>query len=337
MAMVSICLLGDFSENLDEGYKNTSHYLSRGLERHNSVVRLNGKRVGTVEFWRGVIRASPHILHAIGQPTYQSLIFVSLLRRLWPKAHTAVSTLRAERFFPNGEIKHSHRWVMRLARPDLVLVQTPEDAALFNQLGCQVALLPNGVDLEQFRPATQECKRELRRQYGLNPDWPVVLHVGHLEEARNLLALRELPKAQIQVLVAGSIYMGIDHDLIEQLENAGFHILKGYQAHIEELYMLADCYVFPPRPGSSLTMPLSVLEAMACNLPVISTPFHGLTHAFTDGNGLRFVENTDDLLPHVQEVLASPDPPATREMVSEYSWQAVVDQLEVYYQGLLDR
>lgn len=334
---MNVCLLGDFSENLDEGYKNTSHYLATGLERQNTVVRLNAKRAATVEFWRGFARARPHIVHAIAQPTHQSLFLVDMLRRFWPRARTVISALRAECFFSDGEVKHSHHCVMRLARPDLVLVQTPDSTALFEQLGCAVAPLPNGVDLERFRPVTRDCRRQLRRDYGLDPDRPVVLHVGHLQRARNLLSLEALSRAQIQVLVAGSVYMGTDHSLFQQLENAGFHVLKGYQSHIERLYMLADCYVFPPRPGNSLTMPLSVLEAMACNLPVISTPFRGLAHAFAEGNGLSFVENTDDLLPCVQEVLASPDLPTTREMVSDYSWQAVVDQLEVYYQELLDR
>jgi len=332
-----VCLVGDFSVQLDEGFKNTSHHLARGLENFCTVVRLNAKQMSTAAFWRSLAVAAPDIVHMIAQPTQQSLGFSRLIRLIWPRSLAVISALRAEGLFPNGRIRQHHRWLFHLTRPDLMLVQSREAEALFEELGCCVAQLPNGVDLERFRPVTQNCKRQLRRDYGLDPDRPVVLHVGHLQKARNLMSLEALPRAQIQVLVAGSLYMGTDHSLIRQLENAGFHVLKGYQSHVEQLYMLADCYVFPPRPGNSLTMPLSVLEAMACNLPVISTPFRGLEHAFTEGKGLRFVQDTDDLLPRVQEMLASPEPPATRQMVSEYSWQAVVDQLAHIYQGLLDR
>jgi glycosyltransferase involved in cell wall biosynthesis len=334
---MNICLVGDFSENLDEGYKNTSHYLADGLAVHHTVLRLNAKEVAGARFWRDVARARPSILHVITQPTLQSLLLIHLLRHLWPQSHTVISALRAERFFVDGQITPRHRRLMRSARPDLVLIQTPEAADLFKQLGCCVAQLPNGVDTERFRPATKARQRELRRRYRLDPDRPVVLHVGHLRTARNLPALEALPKAQIQAVVAGSTYMGTDRRLVQRLTSTGICVLEGYQPRIEELYMLADCYVFPPQPGDSLTMPLSVLEAMACNLPVVSMPYPGLVHAFGERNGLRFIGHADDLVPHVHEVLASQTPPATRQMVEACSWQSVVGQLQLYYRGLASK
>jgi glycosyltransferase involved in cell wall biosynthesis len=97
--------------------------------------------------------------------------------------------------------------------------------------------------------------------------------------------------------------------------------------------MLADCYVFPPLPGSSLNMPLSVLEAMACNLPVVTTRFQGLD-TFREGDGLVFVDRSDDLAPRVQELLESCAPPATREKIQDLSWQSVATRLQTYYEGL---
>ena len=332
---LNVCLVGDFSENLDEGYKNTGYYLARGLEGNNSVVRLNVKQAGTVDSWRNLMGARPQIIHTIAQPTNQSLIFTHTLRQTWPKARTVISALRPETYFVGGRASQSQRWLLHLTQPNLVLVQSTEAGGLFEQMGCSVAHLPNGVDLERFRPASSERKRRLRMQYGLDLDQPVVLHVGHLQTARNLMALHALPKAGIQVVIAGSLYMGTDCRLIQRLEEAGFHVLKGYQPQIERLYMLADCYVFPLQPGSSLAMPLSVLEAMACNLPVVTTRFSGLEEAFREGNGLRFIDQADAFLPHVQEMLASTIPPATRKMVSAYSWESVVARLQGYYHKMI--
>ena len=334
---MSICLIGDFSDNLDEGYKNTSHYLASGLEKNNTVTRINVKRIRTVESWHNLLRHRPQIIHTIAQPTNQSLIFTHLLGQVWPRAHTVISALRPDSCFTGGQVNPTQRRLIRLTRPDLVLTQSREAKKSFEQLGCSVAQLPNGVDLERFRPVTSERKRQIRAQYGLDPDRPVVLHVGHLQAARNLLALSALPQAGIQVVVAGSTYMGANHNLIEQLEEAGFHVLKGYQPHVEQLYMMADCYAFPPQPGDSLTMPLSVLEAMACNLRVVTTRFGGLESAFEAGHGLRFVDSTSTFPAHVREILACPTPPATRPMVSAYSWQSVVHRLERYYRELLER
>ena len=336
-----ICLVGDFSEKLDEGYKNTSFYLARELEENDTVLRLNVKRLATPRSWRRLVVARPQIIHTIAQPTNQSLMFTHLLRQAWPRARTVISALRPECYFVEGKVSQGQHRLIHLARPDLVLAQSSAARRQFEKLGCTAAELPNGVDLERFRPATEKRKRQLRRQRGLDPDRPVVLHVGHLQAARNLMALGPLPQAGIQVVIAGSTYMGTNHTLIAQLEKAGFHVLAGYQPRVEELFMLADCYVFPPQPGDSLTMPLSVLEAMACNLRVVTTRFRGLEEAFEEGHGLRFVDSIDSietpgaLLPHVQEVLASPIPPATRRMVSAYSWQSVVHRLQGHYRGLL--
>ena len=66
---MKICMIGDFSVNFDEGYKNASHYLANGLEKCHTVVRLNAKRIGTTQFWRSFIRSRPQIIHTIAQPT----------------------------------------------------------------------------------------------------------------------------------------------------------------------------------------------------------------------------------------------------------------------------
>jgi glycosyltransferase involved in cell wall biosynthesis len=331
---MEICLVGDFSDNLDEGYKNTGHYLANHLEKHHSVVRLNAKRVGAAQFWRSFVKARPQIIHTIAQPTDQSLILTRLLRQFRPQSRTVISALRAERYFVNGKISLKQRWLLNAMRPDLVLAQTREAEALFKTSGCPVAQLPNGVDLERFRPVDPDGKRALRLKYGIDLDRPVVLHVGHLEEERNLMALQALLSKGIQIVVAGSLYMGLHLELIQRLEEAGFHLFKGYQPHIEEFYRLADCYVFPTQPGNSLSMPLSVLEAMACNLPVITRRFQGLEQAFAPGNGLTFIDRADDISACVESALDSAAASHTREMAQSFSWQAVTSQLQGYYDRL---
>ena len=69
------------------------------------------------------------------------------------------------------------------------------------------------------------------------------------------------------------------------------------QFNIEEVYALSDCYVFPTPPMNkinSIEIPLSVLEAMACNLSVITTKFGALPKVFEEGDGLIFVDDGED-------------------------------------------
>ncbi len=340
--VMKICIIGDFSDNLDEGYKNTSHYLAASLEAlpDTEVMRFNARMVRTRRFWQELARISPDVVHTIAQPTHASLIGTALVRMLHPRARTVVSALRADKYFPDDFPTIGHGVVMQVARPDLVLVQTRHYASLFERLGCRVEYLPNGVDLDRFRPVSRDRRVELRRKYGLDEHKPVVLHVGHLEPDRNLTAFEDLPAQGVQVVVAGSLYMGTHHDLIARLEQAGLKLLKGYWPDVHELYQLADCYVFPLRPGNSLTMPLSVLEAMACNLPVLATRFSGLA-AFSgfESYGFAFIEPYEPLLPRVRAMVAAREAGQvhTRGLVRDFSWQAIAGRLRGYYGRLVRR
>lgn len=330
-----ICLIGDFSEKLDEGYKNTSHYLACGLESGNEVIRLNGKRVGSPEFWLRFVTTRPQIIHIIAQPTMRSLIFSRLAGLYYPNARIVISALRSERFFPNDEVGQVPRAIIAIGRPHLVLAQGAKASSLFEEAGCRAAILPNGVDLVRFEPSTPERKVALRLAYRLNPQQTTLLHVGHLRDERNLLALEPLVKAGMQVVVVGSLYTGINTRLIGQLKEAGLQVLSGYYPGVEQFYQLADCYIFPVQPGHSLSLPLSVLEAMACDLPVVATRFNAVQEAFGEGEGIYFVDSKDEIVPRVTQALAEREAYSTRSLVEEYSWNAVTNQLAEYYEELI--
>ena len=60
-----------------------------------------------------------------------------------------------------------------------------------------------------------------------------------------------------------------------------------YITHLEEIYALSDCYVFPTTDRRyCVEMPLSVLEAMSCNLPMLTTRFGALPGVFEEASGL---------------------------------------------------
>lgn len=340
---MKVCIVGDFSGyagapsgHLDEGYKNTAHYLVAALERQHEVRRLNAKHpeelLTSREQWTGF---QPDVIHLISQPTGLSLMAARCLRCRWPRARVVISALRPRRFFHQRGLRGYRRWLLSVARPDLVLVQSSDAAAAFKALGCTAAWLPNGVDLHRFHPADPGRKQQLRRRYGLDPHRPIVLHVGHLEPARNLLALQGLIGEKIQVVVAGSLCKGVNQDLIDRLTGAGYRLFKGHQRHIEHLYMASDCYAFPPKPGDSLAMPLSVLEAMACDLPVVTTRFPGLVEVFPEHSAFRYVDDAAKIPAAVQAVLASQTPTTTRAMVRPFSWTSIVTTLHTYYHQLL--
>ncbi len=207
-------------------------------------------------------------------------------------------------------------------RPDRLYMAAPVPA----HAGARVRTIELGVDLDRFRPVTAAARRELRARWQVAPNAPVVLHVGHLRHGRNLEALLPLA-ADHQVIVAASTRVGAESDELNHLLcRAGVRVYRGYRPDIHELYQLADCYVFPTRSaGSAVALPLSVLESLACDLPVATTPFGVLRERFGNAPGVRFFDSPAELPGAVGELLA--ERPSTRSLAERYSWPAIAHRL----------
>ncbi len=227
--------------------------------------------------------------------------------------------------------------VIPLIKPDLILAQSYEVEKILNGINCNTEFLPNGVDTERFTPVSAKTKEKLREKYDIDKDKFVILHVGHIRDVRGIKILNRMQKENKnnQVIIVGSSYFKTDKKLCRDLINSGCLVWKRYFENIEEIYALSDCYVFPTPVGDSIFMPLSVLEAMSCNLPVISTKFEGLSRTFEDGEGLFFVEKEEDIYERLREVRSEDLKADTRRKVLPYSWENVGRRLDFIYNNLL--
>lgn len=224
--------------------------------------------------------------------------------------------------------RHYDRLSQRLLpwlSPDIVFVQSEEAMAQLQRLGCRTAMIPSGVDTEKFVPVTQEKKTALRLQYGLDVNTFTVLHVGHTTAGRNIEFLINVRRdLNAQVIFVGSHLSHADRvTLTSRLRDNGVIVLDGYFPHIEELYQLADCYLFPVfSDRACIGVPLSVLEAMACNLPVVSVRYGNLPRMFEEGQGLTYADTPEGLLLGLK-MARNTNGCHTREKVAGYSWQQI--------------
>ena len=232
-------------------------------------------------------------------------------------------------------------------KPDLILVQSDEMEHMFKSMKCRTEFLPmGGVDIEKFNPNLKKIKDELREKYRVDKNKFVILHVGSIKKGRNVLLLKNLQEKDVnnQVIIVGAVSTGTNQEVLYQLEKAGCIVWKKYFEHIEEIYTISDCYVFPVVlkkdnmgrvSADSIEMPLSVLEAMSCNLPIISTRFGGLSRAFYEGDGLFFVDGEDDFAATLENIRCDILTVKTREKVLPYSWESIGKKLEEIYYGLI--
>jgi len=163
-------------------------------------------------------------------------------------------------------------------------------------LGCRVFDLSLGIDAKKFSPVDQVRASQLKEKYGFDAK-PVILHVGHLSSGRGLEDFLLLNSTKYNLLVVTS-GMFEDKQIEKMLISHGVRLIKGYLSAVNELYQLADVYLFPTKSTDFvIDISLSVMEALSCGTAVIAyRSLETLQRAgLADGGGLLFAENADDI------------------------------------------
>ena len=219
------------------------------------------------------------------------------------------------------------RWLLRQSGAE-ILTLSGASREYFAQSTGHALQLKAGVDTKKFTPVTTEKKAELRRKYGVAEGKKVLLHVGHLNSGRNVQALLHAG-GEYHVFLVVSTATQADEALRRQLEERPHTtIIDHYLPDVQELYQMADVYLFPVAEAEHcIDLPLSVMEAASCNVPIVTTAYGELT-AFRDETGFAFVDGANPA-----EITAALDRMTTMEAcenraaVKEYDWDRAVAQL----------
>jgi glycosyltransferase involved in cell wall biosynthesis len=136
----------------------------------------------------------------------------------------------------------------------------------------KLEFIPNGIEAEGF-PA-RDGNTELRLELGIPATAIVVGAVGHMRPEKNVPRLlaavaRLVPGLEIHVVVLGD---GGERERIAALAAkpplAGRVHLVGYQKDPRPYYRAMDIFALT---SDTEQMPIALLEAMACSLPVVAT------------------------------------------------------------------
>jgi len=335
-----ICLLGDFSGTPDEGMKNISKTIRDALSARHSVLASNSRDMFRKDCFLRLRRFAPEIVHYLHGPTIRSLMILKGVKLLL-EGETKIVLSATRPYFS----KHS-RWAIPFLRPDLVLTQSKRFEAFFQEKRCKVSFMPNGVDCNKFNIVSKSEKRILRQKLSLPKDRRIVLHVGHIKLNRGLDIFKKMQQIEsIQVVIVGGTTEKSDDNIKQDLQRSGVLIFHEYFDDISIIYKASDLYVFPIRDTGNklpdtynqvgaIDLPLSVLEAMACNLPIVTTPFGALPRLFNQGGGLHYVEDDEDIIASVKD-FSYEKVCRTRKKVLPYDWEQIVGRIEAEYFQLL--
>lgn len=139
-------------------------------------------------------------------------------------------------------------------------------------------VIHNGVDLDHFHPGLKRQHRtESRRQLGIPEAAPVVLYVGSgfarkgVPQLLQAMTMMRHDKA-VAVIVGKDKHTRRMQALAERLGLAGRVHFAGPQQDVRPWYGMADVMALPTLYDP---FPNVVLEALACGLPVMTTPTSG--------------------------------------------------------------
>lgn len=173
------------------------------------------------------------------------------------------------------------KWLARYT--DVLITINSEDYELAkNKFKKTKIKFINGVGIEPEKfdiKMTDNEKMELRKSLGLKKDDNTIIYVAELSKRKNqsmaIKVIKELSLkySNIKFLVVGKdSYNGVYQDLTKNLNLEDNIIFTGIRNDVPKLMKISDIAISTSRQEG---LPVNIMEAMLCNLPIVATNCRG--------------------------------------------------------------
>jgi glycosyltransferase involved in cell wall biosynthesis len=204
-----------------------------------------------------------------------------------------------------------------------------------------------GVDVEAFRPEP-DARASVRAELRLPPLAPLVVTVSRLAKKSNIhcfletasIVRRLVPEARFAVVGDGPLDARWGALLKRQSLGLKRHVsFLGDRSDVPRLLAAADTFVLCSRQEA---LGLSLLEAMACRVPVVATDVDGISEALVDGeSGLLCPLQPHEVARRIVTLLRAPrtaremGQAAHRRVCERFNLGEMVERHEQVYRSLL--
>lgn len=199
----------------------------------------------------------------------------------------------------------AERWMAHYT-DDLITINKEDYNRAQNFKAKRVHYVPGvGIDLDKFAPPVDDTERqrekdEKRRELMLKPEDFVILSVGELIKRKNhevvIRAIAQIKQQseetynRIQYLICGRGVLEQNlKQLVHDLDVAESVHFLGYRSDICQICHASDLFVFMSFQEG---LPVALMEAMACGLPVVCSDIRGNQDLVFDGENGILSENT---------------------------------------------
>jgi len=191
-------------------------------------------------------------------------------------------------------------------------------------------LIPNGVPTDEYAP-DPDTRAQWRQAHGIEPYATVLVHVGRFAPPKNHALLIEA-FAQVRadaplylLLVGGGELENAVREQVAELGLQGRVRFLGVRADVADILRASDVFVLSSRVEGN---PMSVMEAMAAGLPVVSTAVGGVPELVREGEtGLLVPPNDTGALARALQALV--DDPARRRAMGAVARQYAMAHFDI--------
>jgi glycosyltransferase involved in cell wall biosynthesis len=195
----------------------------------------------------------------------------------------------------HGKNYYHDKWRRRLAyrfvskQSRMVAVSEDIKKFLIKEIGIKngrITTIYNGINLNLYRPDNNQ-RYKVRKELGINNNQPLIGTIGNLYPVKGhtyLLKAMAIVKKMcpvIKLLITGR------GRLLDELKREAIKLdieknvnFLGFREDIPSLLQAIDIFVLP---SISEGLPLSALEAMACEKPVVATNVGGVPEVIING------------------------------------------------------
>lgn len=256
-----------------------------------------------------------------GECSYPKYLFYRIARQLLP-ANRVILALEKETLLESKKIISVSEGVKR------------EIMKYYNIPDEKVVVIPNGVDLENFKPDKRK-RLEIRQKYNISEDEIVLIFVGHEFKRKGLTHLiKALPFVEAKLIIIGKKDLGPYESLVKDSKVDDKIIFAGIVPKVEDYYAASDIFVFPTMYEA---FSLVTLEAAASGLPILATKVNGTEELIRDGYNGFFIKRDPQNIAEKISVLIE-DKKLLRNMgenarktAEGYSWDKIAERtMKVY-------
>jgi glycosyltransferase involved in cell wall biosynthesis len=242
-----------------------------------------------------------------------------------------------------------------------IMTVSAEDEQAALRLGIakprQIETIFNGVDTLRFSKTrfSAEDRHRVREKYGISQDAPVIGIVGRMVREKGFFELFQAARTildkfpQVRFMIVGDVlpsdYDGSKKEILQLVDSLKIKHAVAFTGLVDDTapYLAAmDIFTLPSyREG----MPVSLLEAMAMELPAVATDIRGCREEVADGVTGWLVPARDsrqlaDKLLHLlddPQQAAAMGRKARERVMAQFCLPAVVDHQVAIYRRLLEQ